>query len=135
MTELDPIAVVLDFNERINSGKVDAICAAMTEDHLFVDALGAHYKGREMMRTAWTMYFKMIPDYKVSHEEIFAKDNTVAIFGAARGTYSKDGKLSKANFWEIPASWKAVTRGGLIAYWQVYADNQPVRKLMGDAVP
>jgi hypothetical protein len=81
------------------------------------------------------MYFKMIPDYKVSHEEVMAKGDTVAVFGSARGTYAKAGKLTKQNFWEIPASWKAITRDGLVAYWQVYADNQPVRKLMGDPAP
>jgi ketosteroid isomerase-like protein len=135
MPENDPIAVVLDFIERINSGKVAAICAAMTEDHVFVDALGTRFNGREKMRSAWTMYFKMIPDYKVSHEEVMAKGDTVAVFGSARGTYAKAGKLTKQNFWEIPASWKAITRDGLVAYWQVYADNQPVRKLMGDPAP
>jgi ketosteroid isomerase-like protein len=135
MAEKDPVEVVLDFIERINSGNVDAIAAAMTEDHLFVDALGARFSGREMMRTGWRMYHQMIPDYKVSHEEIFAKGNTVAVLGSARGTYSADGKLEKKNFWEIPAAWKAVVRDGLIAVWQVYADNQPVRKLMGDANP
>ena|SRR5580704_3868278 len=135
MADKDPIAVVLDFIERINSGKVDAICAAMTEDHIFVDALGAQFKGRDTMRKAWGVYVQMIPDYKVSHEEIFAKGDTVAVFGSARGTYAKNGKLSKASFWEIPAAWKAITRDGLVAYWQVYADNQPVRKLMGDATP
>ncbi len=135
MPDKEPVAVVLDFIERINTGNVDAICAAMTEDHVFVDALGARFQGRETMRTGWRAYHQMIPDYKVSHEEILAKGDTVAVFGTARGTYAKDGKLKKENFWEMPAAWKAVTRNGLIAHWQVYADNQPVRKLMGDATP
>jgi len=135
MAEKDPIAIVLDFIDRINSGKVDAICAAMTEDHLFVDALGARYQGRDKMRTAWQFYFKMIPDYKVSHEEVMAKGDTVAVFGTARGTFATDGKLKKENFWEIPAAWKAIVKNGLIAEWHVYADNQPVRKLMGDNTP
>ena len=39
------------------------------------------------------------------------------------------------NFWEVPASWLAVVQGGLLAEWRVYADNQPLRKLMGDNVP
>lgn len=135
MAEKDPIEVVLDFMERINTGSVDSIAAAMTEDHVFVDALGMKMTGRETMRGAWSAYNRMIPDYKISHEEIFAKENMVAVFGTARGTYSTDGKLEKRNFWEIPAAWKAVVRDGLIAVWQVYADNQPVRKLMGDANP
>lgn len=135
MADQDPVAVVLDFMERVNSGDVDKICEAMTEDHVFVDALGARYESRETMREGWRVYHQMIPDYKVSHEEIMSKDNTVAIFGTARGTYAADGKLKKENFWEVPAAWKAVVRKGQVSYWQVFADNQPVRKLMGVAAP
>jgi ketosteroid isomerase-like protein len=135
MAEKKPVAVVLDFIERINSGNVDSICAALTENHVFVDALGARIVSREAMRTGWRMYHEMIPDYKVSHEEIFANGDTVAIFGSARGTFALEGKLKKENFWEIPAAWKAEVRDGLIAHWQVFADNQPVRKLMGEPVP
>jgi ketosteroid isomerase-like protein len=135
MTEKEPVAVVLDFMERINSGNVDSICAAMTPDHVFVDALGARFVSRETMRIGWRMYHEMIPDYKVSHEEIFAKGDTVAVFGTARGTLALDGTSKKENFWEIPAAWKAIVRDGLVAHWQVFADNQPVRKLMGDSAP
>lgn len=135
MANQEPAAVVLDFMERINSGSVDALCAAMTEDHVFVDGLGARFAGREAMRTGWRAYYKMVPDYKVSHEEILAQGETVAVFGTARGTYAPDGKLKKENFWEVPAAWKAIVRNGLVAHWQVFADNQPVRKLTGNPVP
>ncbi len=64
-----------------------------------------------------------------------AKGDTVGIFGSGRGTIAVEGKLKKENFWEIPAAWKAVVQNGLVAYWQVFADNQPVRKLMGDPTP
>jgi len=43
--------------------------------------------------------------------------------------------VANENFWEVPASWLAVVQGGLLAEWRVYADNQPLRKLMGDNVP
>ena len=139
MADADSIAVVLDFMERINSGDVEKICALMTEDHVFVDALGTKMNGRETMLNGWRMYHSMIPDYKVSHEEIFAKGEAVAVFGTARGTFSPPNSggvsLKRENFWEIPAAWFAVVRGGKVARWQVYADNQPVRKLMGEPVP
>ncbi|HLE37051.1 MAG TPA: nuclear transport factor 2 family protein [Candidatus Acidoferrales bacterium] len=135
MAGIEPTEVVLAFMERINAADVEGICALMTEDHLFVDALGARVEGREKMRQAWTAYFSWIPDYKVSHEEILPKGNLVAVFGTARGTYAADGKLRKENQWEIPAAWLAVVREGLVAQWRVYADNQPVRKLMGDSTP
>ena len=135
MAEKQPAELVLAFMERINQRDINGLCALMTEDHVFIDALGARVQGRESMRKAWTGYFGMIPDYKVSHEEVLQHGNVVAVFGTARGTYAPEGRLKKENFWEIPAAWKAVVRNGLIAEWRVYADNQPVRKLMGEATP
>jgi len=35
----------------------------------------------------------------------------------------------------VPAAWLAVVKDGLVAEWRVYADNQPLRKLMGDKAP
>jgi len=135
MGEKQPAELVLAFMERINQRDVNGLCALMTEDHVFVDALGARVQGRENMRKAWTGYFGMIPDYKVSHEEVLQQGNIVAVFGTARGTYAPEGRMKRENFWEIPAAWKAIVRNGQIAEWRVYADNQPVRKLMGEATP
>jgi hypothetical protein len=44
----------------------------------------------------------MVPDYSISHSEIFANGDTVAVFGSAQGTLSQDGRLSKENFWKTP---------------------------------
>ena len=30
-------------------------------------------------------------------------------------------------------SWRAVVRGSLIAEWRVYADNEPIRQIVGQA--
>ena len=52
------------------------------------------------------------------------------MFGTAQGTFSHKGELSKDDFWKTPAAWKAVVKNGKIALWQVYADNEPIRKIM-----
>jgi uncharacterized protein (TIGR02246 family) len=135
MADRDAMAVVLEFVEKINSGDVEKVAALMSEDHVFVDGLGNRVVGREKMRAGWRGYYQMVPDYKISHEEIFANGNVVAVFGTARGTdVAPGGAVKKENSWEVPAAWKAVVRNGEIAVWQVYADNQPVRKLMGAPV-
>jgi hypothetical protein len=72
----------------------------------------------------------MVPDYSISHAEIFAEGNTVAMFGSAQGTFAKDGQLRKENYWKTPAAWRAVAKDGKIAVWQVYADNEPIRAIM-----
>ncbi len=131
----EPIAVVLAFLDAINSRNVDRLCALMSEDHVFLDALGNKVQGRESMRKTWTGYFQWFPDYRVSHEEIFSDGKLVAAFGSAEGTYAPKGSLVKENHWNAPAAWKAVVEGGLVKEWRVYADNQAARKIMGVSNP
>jgi ketosteroid isomerase-like protein len=135
MDSQQPVAIVLQFIDRVNAADVDGLCALMTEDHVFIDGLGNRAIGREKLRPGWKSYFSWFPDYRISHEEIFEDHNVVALFGSASGTYAVNGKLPKENHWEIPAAWKAVVRNGLIAEWRVYCDNQPARKLLGDKAP
>jgi uncharacterized protein (TIGR02246 family) len=125
-----PIALVLQFEQAINSRDPEAVCSLMAFDGEFIDSLGNRIQGTDKLRSAWTGYFKMVPDYSISHSEIFADGNTVAIFGSAQGTFSKDGRLPKENFWKTPAAWRAVVKGNQIAAWQVYADNEPIRAIM-----
>lgn len=131
MSNKEPVAVVLAFLDAINTRDVEKICALMSEDHLFVDALGTEVRGREAMRNAWKVYFQWFPDYRVSHEEIFSEGAVVAAFGSAEGTYAKNGQLGKENRWRMPAAWRAVVHDGLVEQWRVYADNQAARKVMG----
>jgi len=135
MSAKEPVEAVLAFLDRVNARDVDGLCACMTEDHVLIDGLGNRMRGRETMRKGWTAYFGLFPDYRVSHTEIFSQGAIVAAFGSAEGTYAVNGKLSKENHWSVPAAWKAVVRDGLVAEWQVYADNQAARKIMGSPHP
>jgi len=64
-----------------------------------------------------------------------------AMFGRAGGTYSPDGRVLPQNRWARrdrggsgeTAAWKAVVRDGLVAEWRVFADNEPIRRLMNEA--
>jgi ketosteroid isomerase-like protein len=131
MDQKEPIGVVLAFLEAINSADPNKICALITEDHVFVDALGNKVRGKEAMRKAWAGYFQWFPDYRVSHEEILSDGSLVAAFGSAEGTYAPKGNLLKQNHWSAPAAWFAVVRDGLVKEWRVFADNQAARKIMG----
>jgi SnoaL-like domain len=152
-----PLEVAMDFIKRINAGEINSLCEQMTENHIFQDALGKRFMGRETMRQGWTQYLKMVADYQVHADEFFVTDERVAIFGTASGRYvgphvpstkagngspvqhaaspSVDSALGPNGFWEVPAAWRATVQDGKIAEWRVYADNQPLRKLMGDATP
>ncbi len=126
----NPIDVVLKFEQLINARDPVGIAAMLTSDSAFIDSMGMRVEGRDKLRAAWEGYFKMVPDYRVSHEEIFAQGETVAMFGAAQGTFTQDGSLKKENFWKCPAAWRAVVNEGKIAVWQVFCDNEPIRAMM-----
>ena len=123
MGSTEPLEVVMEFIKRINAGNVDALCELMTEDHVFQDALGKRFVGRETLRGGWKAYFQQVSDYKIRGEEFFQDKSVVAVFGTASGTSKRDGKFSKEGYWHIPAAWKAAVRGVLIAQWCVYAES------------
>jgi ketosteroid isomerase-like protein len=131
----EPLEVAMEFINRINAGDVDAICELMTTEHIFQDALGERFIGREKMREGWRRYFETVANYKIRAEEFFQTGDRLAIFGSASGVYAGNGGASGDKFWEVPAAWRAVIRDGLVAEWRVYADNQPLRKLMGERQP
>jgi len=137
MTEsLEPLEVAMDFIKRINAGNVDALCELMTEKHVFQDALGKRFMGRVTVRQGWKAYFKTVADYNVRAEEFFQTKNRLAIFGVASGTYcGNGGTKSPEKFCQVPAAWGVVVEERQIAEWRVYADNQPLRKLIGDPIP
>jgi len=124
------IETVLKFEQLINSRSADAVCSLLMQASTFIDSLGNRVKGLARLRSAWEGYFKMVPDYAISHDEIFASGDTVAMFGTAQGTFSKEGQIKKENSWKTPAAWRAVIKNGKIAVWQVYADNEPIREIM-----
>lgn len=130
MSSDSAIATILKFEQLINSRNPEAVWALLTQDSVFIDSLGNRMEGHERLLAAWQGYFKMVPDYSISHEEIFATGDTVAMFGTAQGTFSKSGELKKENFWKTPAAWRAIVKDEKIAVWQVFADNEPIRAIM-----
>ena len=137
------------FVAAINRQDVEGLAELMTEGHRFVDSLDNVMEGRETMRAAWAGYFRMVPDYTVDVEEVycaarnleagpstalrFAQNDSsfvVVMLGVARGTYAPDGELKAENRWETPVALRALIVDGLVAEWRVYADNEPIRRLM-----
>jgi ketosteroid isomerase-like protein len=131
MVDRTPVEVVLEFVARINHHDVGGLVALMSEDHCFVDGLGQVERGRERMEKGWLGYFGLFPDYSIQVDDILNHGNIVALFGTAEGTYSLNGKLLAEKHWKIPGAWKAVLREGRVSEWAVYADNEPVWKVMG----
>jgi uncharacterized protein (TIGR02246 family) len=129
MTE-SSIVVAQQFVRDLNRQDVDAMAALMTLEHRFIDSLGNVVNGRAAMRVGWSGYFRMVPDYTIAVEEVYADGPVVILIGTAQGTYAAGGALKPENRWSTPVALRAFVEEGKIAEWRVYADNDPIRKLM-----
>ena len=144
-----PAEVATAFVDAINRQDVEALVGLMTPDHQFTDSLGNTARGTGSMREGWTLYFQMVPDYQLAVEETYTNGSTVVMLGTAGGTYSHgfesvratgmptilpDGTSDVLNRWQTPAAVRARIEAGKVAEWRIFADNEPIRKLMrGDA--
>jgi ketosteroid isomerase-like protein len=125
-----PKSVVQAFVRAINRQDVDALVALMSPGHRFIDSLGTAMEGREKLRAGWSAYFRIVPDYSVGIEETYTSGPVVVVLGVAQGTYSRDGSLNPENRWQTPMAVRASVEGSQVAEWHVYADNEPIRKVM-----
>lgn len=130
MAEADTERVAIRFVNEINRHDVPALTAMMAPDFRFVDSLGHEVRGVDRMQAAWTSYFALFPDYRITIREHLSLGQVVALFGTASGTLAEHGELPSRNRWTLPAAWRAVVREGRVVDWQVYADNQPVSELL-----
>jgi ketosteroid isomerase-like protein len=118
------------FIRAINRQDAERLAALMSPTHRFIDSLGKVIEGREKMHEGWAAYFRMVPDYSVAIEELYPGEPVVVMLGMASGTYSRDGKLHPENRWQTPVAIRALVEDGFVAEWRVYADNDPIRKVM-----
>jgi hypothetical protein len=124
------------FLRAINRQDVDRLAELMSPTHRFIDSLGHIIEGRDKMREAWTAYFRMIPDYTIAIDEYHPSgvesttDPIVIMLGIASGTYTRDTKLDPEKHWQTPIAIRALIEDGLVSEWRIYADNEPMRKLM-----
>src|SRR6201998_643070 len=123
-------SVAQAFVRAINRQDVDGVAALMSPTHRFIDSLGKVIEGLEKMREGWAGYFRMVPDYSLAIEEFYPGDPVVVMFGGAAGPSPRDGKLNPENRWQTPVAVRALVEDGLVAEWRVYADNEPIRKVM-----
>ncbi len=120
------VATVRGFIDRINAHDASGITALCTPDHVLIDSLGARLSGLDQLEQAWQGYFALFADYRIEADATAAAPNKVLTCGWASAVHRGSGSK-----WRIPAAWRAVVAGDRIAEWQVYADNGPVREILG----
>ncbi len=119
------VAPVKKFIECINALDPGGFVALCTPDLFFVVSLGAPLSGLAQIEQAWEGYFSLFSDYRIEVEALASVDALVLLSGWASGKVRLSGTA-----WRIPAAWRARVKGGLIAGWQVYADNMPVLEIL-----
>lgn len=125
-----PQFVTNSFVRALNRQDIEGMLALMSPNHRLVDSMGNLVEGLERMRAGWAGYFKMVPDYALAIEEMYTSGPVVILLGIAQGTYTRTGELTAENRWHTPIALRAFVEDGLITEWKVYADNEPMRRLM-----
>ena len=105
----------------------------MAPRHRFIDSLGGKFEGRDRIGESWRKYFALVPDYRLLITDRFEKENAVVLLGMAEGNYASEGTVVPESQWSTPVAIRAEVADGLIAVWQIFADNEPLRRRMRSA--
>jgi ketosteroid isomerase-like protein len=120
-----PQEVVVQFNDCINRGDLEALGWLMTDDHMFTDSAGMQVLGKAECLSAWQGFFAQFPDYRNQLIELISRDRRVIVIGYSSCSVALlDG----------PALWSAEVRDNKIAHWRVYEDTPAVRAELGIAI-
>ena len=125
-------AIVMRFIKAINDHKVDEIVDLMSEDHIFIDAMGFKTVGKKGMTEGWKAYYELFPDYQIEVTDMVKNETIIGLFGNVRGTYKNLINKQNSNFWETPASWRAIVENNKIEHWQVYCDYSNLTKILSN---
>ncbi len=109
----------------INSHDANVLYNYMSDDHIFTDATGLHFDGKEKVKAGWEAYFKMFPDYQIVINSFNDKATVFLAEGTAEATYGGVKNVSGDNHFKIQAAWKAVIENGKVKEWQVFSDTKP----------
>jgi dipeptidase E len=126
----DSLDIVKEYIKRINNHNLNGMLEITADDAAFIDSMGINTTGKADMQKAWDLFLTFFPDYTIQVKDIISKNGMVAVFGTAKGTVATGGRILAENRFEIPASWTATVKEGKISKWRVYADNEPVRRLL-----
>ena len=127
--QFDVLKTVMAFVEKLNEHDLNGMTELISDDHIFTDSMGIVVKGKRTMKHALKVHLTWFPDYTITVKNTLLTDDTVGIFGTAKGMFDAD-EPEDADSFEIPAAWRAKVKDNLITEWQVFADNEVVRDII-----
>lgn len=116
--------LVLEFVKAINDHDTNKIASLISEDHVFIDSQGNEVHGKDKMIKGWEGYFNLFPDYKIVISQLLDEQSLTVLLGFASASFLGNRGGNPDSYWRLPAAWKAVTEGGKINLWQVFADTK-----------
>ena len=124
MTDQGPAAVVLKYVECINKGQPDDVAALTAQEFTFTDSSGRVYvfRGKKEIKRCWREYFTPFPNYKIRVQQVLRGGDGVALIGQTNGSHVPAEIEEKST-----VLWIATVRGGLVAEWRIYADEEYVQ--------
>lgn len=122
MTPQSSFRIADAFNECINRADIEGLTTLMTDDHSFVDKVGARVSGKAAVAAAWAAFFAAFPGYRNEFVRHCGAGDVLAIEGRS---VCADPRLSG------PALWRVKVRDGRVAEWQVYTDEPGDRRALG----
>jgi len=121
MDKVDKRAVVIQFNDYINSQGLDGLSSLITDDHTLI-APGGSCSGKEKALEAWSRFFEACPDYRNHFENVESGDDFVRVIGHATCSHKELNG---------PFLWTAKVKGSKVTEWHVMNDTPENRKLLG----
>ena len=120
LRRMDPVDIVLAFNEAINSRDVAGLDARLSEDHVFTDSAGNRIVGRSAVIAAWTGFFESFPGYRNRFERVAVVDDRVIAIGRS--------ECPNEPLLDGPALWTATVSDGRVTTWTVHDDTAASRQ-------
>lgn len=135
MTSSEQVRTALRLVNEINRHDVAAIGLLLARDHLLVEPGGREVRGPEKAQEAWSACFDRYPEYRIVIEDTLEAGPVVGMMGSVSGTTrAAQGTSESARRWKMPAAWKLVVRDGRVERFQIFADEELIRR-RPEAVP
>jgi hypothetical protein len=118
------VAAALSFVDAVNRGDVDALAAAMADEHRMIIFDEDPVFGRTANMDGWRAYLSSYPDYVIYPHRITEDDGVVAILGHTTGSHLG---LPDAEESAEVLIWVATVVEGRVAEWRLVPDDPVAR--------
>ena len=130
MNDTKELEIITNFVDAINKHDIDEMVTLLAKEFIYIDSSGEQFEGIEENCKNWNEYFRYIPDYSLDVDDYFQKEDLIVLVGSASGTYCPGSEYLEENSWKVPKAWKAIVKDSKLVYWQIFADNSKLMRII-----